>query len=290
MRGIILAGGNGSRLYPLTLTVSKQLQPVFDKPMVYYPLTLLIEAGIRELCLISTPADLPLFQNLLGDGSRFGIRIEYREQPRPEGIAQAFRIADSFVGTSTVALILGDNLILDSTPFQQAVRDFQDGATVFGHPVPDPMRFGVVELDALGHPVSLEEKPLAPRSALAVPGMYLYESSVVAVAWSLRPGERGELEITDVNREFLRQGRLRVCRLPADSVCHDAGTSTSLHQATIAVRDAEERWGVRIGCPEAAAFGRGWLSRDALAGLVGEMPSCEYRGHLDRLLLASPCP
>lgn len=288
-KGILLAGGSGSRLYPLTRATSKQLLPVYDKPMVYYPLTVLIEAGIRELCLISTPADLPLFRNLLGDGSRFGVQVDYREQPRPEGIAQAFRIADSFIGTSPVALILGDNLFLESTPFQQAVREFQDGATVFGHSVPDPERYGVVELDDFGRPVSLEEKPRFPRSALAVPGMYLYESSVVSVAWRLLPGERGELEITDVNREFLRQGRLRVWRLPADSVCLDAGTSTSLHQASVAVRDAEGRRGVRIGCPEAAAFGQGWLSRDTLAGLVGEMPSCEYRGHLERLLLAASC-
>lgn len=287
MRGIILAGGNGSRLYPLTLAVSKQLQPVYDKPMVYYPLTVLIEAGIRELCLISTPGDLPIFRSLLGDGSRFGVQIDYREQPRPEGIAQAFRIADSFIGTAPVALILGDNLFLESTPFQEAVREFREGATVFGHSVPDPERYGVVELDDSGCPVSLEEKPRFPRSALAVPGMYLYEPSVVSVAWQIKPGERGELEITDVNREFLRQGRLRVWRLPADSVCLDAGTSTSLHEASVAVRDAEVRRGVRIGCPEAAAFCRGWLRREVLEDITRGMPACEYRGYLERLLAAS---
>lgn len=284
MRGIILAGGIGSRLYPLTLAASKQLQPVYDKPMVYYPLTTLIDAGIREQCLISAPADLPRYRSLLGDGSRFGIRLEYREQPRPEGIAQAFCIADTFVGDRPVALILGDNLFLDPGPFREAVLEFREGATVFAHPVPDPGRFGVVELDAAGRPVSIEEKPRFPRSSFSVPGMYLYEPGVVAIARGLRPGGRGELEITDVNREFLRQGRLSVRRLPPDATCLDAGTATSLHEASIAVCDAERLRGVRIGCPEEAAFRRGFLRSDALASMILEMPEGEYRKHLERLL------
>lgn len=284
MRGILLAGGAGTRLYPLTLIASKQLQPVYDKPMVYYPLANLIEAGLRDLCLISTPGDLPRYRALLGDGSRFGVRLEYREQPRPEGIAQAFLIAESFVGSDPVALALGDNLLLDATPFRKAVAAFTGGATVFGLPVSDPERYGVVELDGEGRPIALEEKPLQPRSSWAVPGLYLYDATVVGIAKALRPGPRGELEITDVNREFLRRGQLRVHRLPEGAVCLDAGTGSSRHAASVAVCEAEQRLGVRIGCPEAAAYQRGFLDREALAASVAAMPRCEYRDHLERLL------
>ncbi|MFO1460099.1 MAG: sugar phosphate nucleotidyltransferase [Verrucomicrobiota bacterium] len=284
MRGILLAGGAGSRLYPLTLVASKQLQPVYDKPMVYYPLTNLIEAGIREICLISTPADLPRFRDLLGDGERFGVRLEYREQPRPEGIAQAFRIAANFVGTEPVVLILGDNLLLDSTPLREAVRSFSRGATVFGLSVPDPERYGVVELDLDGNPVALEEKPLNPRSEWAVPGIYLYDASVVEIARAMSPGPRGELEITDVNREFLRRGQLTVRCLPSGTLCLDAGTSSSLHEASVAVQRTEESRGIRIGCPELAAFQSGWIPREVMGAVVARMPQCEYRTRLERIL------
>ena len=284
MRGILLAGGAGSRLYPLTLVASKQLQPVYDKPMVYYPLTNLIEAGIREICLISTPADLPRFRGLLGDGSRFGVRLEYREQARPEGIAQAFRIAADFVEPDPVVLILGDNLLLDSAPLRDAVRSFAGGATVFGLSVPDPERYGVVELDSAGNPVALEEKPLSPKSEWAVPGIYLYDASVVEIARGMRPGPRGELEITDVNREYLRRGQLTVRRLPAGTLCLDAGTSTSLHEASVSVQRSEDSRGVRIGCPELAALQSGFITRESMAAVVAGMPRCEYRGHLERLL------
>ncbi|MBL9174325.1 MAG: NTP transferase domain-containing protein [Verrucomicrobiales bacterium] len=284
MRGILLAGGAGSRLYPLTLVASKQLQPVYDKPMVYYPLTNLIESGIREICLISTPADLPRFRELLGDGSRFGVRLEYREQARPDGIAQAFRIAADFVGDDPVVLILGDNLLLDSEPLRESVRRFAGGATVFGLSVPDPERYGVVELDSAGNPVALEEKPLNPRSEWAVPGIYLYDASVVEIARGMRPGPRGELEITDVNREYLRRGQLTVRRLPPGTLCLDAGTSSSLHEASVAVQKAEEARGIRIGCPELAAFRSGWITRETMAAVAAGMPRCEYRTHLEKSL------
>ena len=213
MKGIILAGGAGSRLYPLTLVASKQLQPVYDKPMVYYPLTTLIEGGIRELCLISTPQDLPRFRQLLGDGGRFGLSIEYREQPKPEGIAQAFLIAESFIGRDAVTLILGDNIFYGGDSFHRAFTEFKDGATIFGYHVNDPERYGVVEFDAEGRAISIEEKPKQPKSNYAVPGLYIYDNQVVAIAKSLKPSARGELEITDVNVAYLRRGQLRVQRL-----------------------------------------------------------------------------
>ena len=288
MRGLLLAGGAGSRLYPLTLVASNQLQPVYDKPMVYYPLTNLIEAGIREICLISTPADLPRFQDLLGNGSRFGVRLEYREQARPEGIAQAFRIAADFVGPSPVVLILGDNLLLDSSPLREAVRSFAGGATVFGLSVPDPERYGVVELDALGNPVALEEKPLNPKSEWAVPGIYLYDASVVEIARGMRPGPRGELEITDVNREYLRRGQLAVRRLPPGTLCLDAGTSSSLHEASVSVQRSEASQGLRIGCPELAALQSGFITRESMVSVISGMPRCEYRSHLERFLELRP--
>jgi glucose-1-phosphate thymidylyltransferase len=286
MKGIILAGGAGSRLFPLTLVASKQLQPVYDKPMVYYPLSTLIEGGVREFCLISTPHDLPRFRQLLGDGAAWGLSIDYREQARPEGIAQAFRIAESFIGADAVTLILGDNVFYGGDSFQRAFSDFKGGATIFGYHVHDPERYGVVEFDAQGQAISIEEKPKQPKSNYAVPGLYIYDNSVVAIARDLKPSARGELEITDVNLEFLRRGQLRVHRLSRGFAWLDAGTSNSLHEASAYVQTIEKRQGIKIGCPEEAAFRKGFLSLAQLEVLTNRMPRCEYREYLDKEVIA----
>lgn len=280
MKGIILAGGAGSRLFPLTLVASKQLQPVYDKPMVYYPLTTLIEGGIREFCLISTPQDLPRFRQLLGDGHAWGLGIEYREQARPEGIAQAFRIAESFIGQDAVTLILGDNVFYGGDGFHRAFTDFKAGATIFGYHVNDPERYGVVEFNGNGEAISIEEKPKHPKSNYAVPGLYLFDNSVVAIARALKPSARGELEITDVNVEYLRRKQLHVHRLSRGFAWLDAGTSSSLHEASAYVQTIEKRAGIKIGCPEEAAFRRGFLSLAQLEAVTGRMPKCEYREYL----------
>ena len=280
MKGIILAGGAGSRLYPLTLVASKQLQPVYDKPMVYYPLTTLIEGGIRELCLISTPHDLPRFKQLLGDGRAWGLSIEYREQPKPAGIAQAFLIAESFIGSDAVTLILGDNIFYGGDTFQRAFADFKSGATIFGYHVNDPERYGVVEFDADGKAVSIEEKPKAPKSNHAVPGLYIFDNEVVAIAKALKPSARGELEITAVNVEYLRRGTLRVHRLSRGFAWLDAGTSSSLHDASAYVQTIEKRAGIKIGCPEESSFRQGFVLLAQLDELVGKIPNCEYRDYL----------
>jgi glucose-1-phosphate thymidylyltransferase len=281
MKGIILAGGAGSRLYPLTLVASKQLQPVYDKPMVYYPLTTLIEGGVREFCLISTPHDLPRYRQLFGDGSRLGLQIEYREQARPEGIAQAFRIADTFIGNDPVTLILGDNIFYGADAFTQAFNHFTQGAVIFGYHVQDPERYGVVEFDRAGNAISIEEKPKQPRSSYAVPGLYLFDNSVVSIARDLKPSPRGELEITDVNLEYMRRGQLKVHRLNRGFAWLDAGTSSSLHEASAYVQTIEKRAGIKIGCPEEAAFRRGFLSLSGLQSLITGLPKCEYRTYLE---------
>jgi glucose-1-phosphate thymidylyltransferase len=284
MKGIILAGGAGSRLYPLTLVASKQLQPVYDKPMVYYPLTTLVEGGIREFCLISTPHDLPRFRQLLGDGSQWGLSIEYREQAKPEGIAQAFLIAESFIGRDEVTLILGDNVFYGGEGFQRAFAEFQGGATIFGYHVNDPERYGVVEFDGEGRAISIEEKPKKPRSNYAVPGLYVYDNEVVAITKALKPSARGELEITSVNVEYLNRGKLRVYRLNRGFAWLDAGTSSSLHEASAYVQTIEKRQGIKIGCPEEAAFRNGFLSLTQLDVLAGKIPNCEYRDYLNALV------
>ena len=284
MKGIILAGGAGSRLFPLTLVASKQLQPVYDKPMVYYPLTTLIEGGVREFCLISTTQDLPRFRQLLGDGRAWGLSIEYREQARPEGIAQAFLIAESFIGGDPVTLILGDNIFYGGDGFQQAFEEFETGATIFGYHVTDPERYGVVEFDARGQAVSIAEKPAQPRSNYAIPGLYLYDNQVISITRGLKPSARGELEITDVNLEYLRRGSLRVQRLTRGFAWLDAGTSSSLHEASAYVQTIEKRQGVKIGCPEEAAFRRGFLSLRQLQDLTARLPGCEYRGYLENVI------
>ena len=286
MKGIILAGGAGSRLFPLTRVASKQLQPVYDKPMVYYPLTTLIEGGIRELCVISTPQDLPRFMQLLGDGKVWGLTIEYREQLKPSGIAQAFLIAESFIGDDSVTLILGDNVFYGGDSFHRAFAEFKTGATIFGYHVNDPERYGVVEFDAQGRAISIEEKPKQPRSSYAVPGLYLYDNNVVAITRALQPSARGELEITDVNMAYLQRGELRVHRLSRGLAWLDAGTSSSLHEASAYVQTIEKRAGVKIGCPEEASFRAGFLSLAQLEELTGKMPNCEYREYLDREVIA----
>jgi len=280
MKGIILAGGSGSRLYPLTQVASKQLQPVYDKPMVYYPLTVLIASGIRELCLISTPQDIPRYQQLLGAGKRWGITIEYREQVKPEGIAQAFLIAESFIGSDPVTLILGDNIFFGGDAFPRAFAEFKSGATVFAYHVIDPERYGVVEFGFDGKALSIEEKPEHPRSNYAVPGVYIYDNEVLAITRALKPSPRGELEITDINREYLRRGTLHVQRLSRGTAWLDAGTSTSLHDASAYVQTIEKRQGIKLGCPEEAALHRGFLSMDEFESVVAAMPKCEYREYL----------
>jgi glucose-1-phosphate thymidylyltransferase len=286
MKGIILAGGAGSRLFPLTLVASKQLQPVYDKPMVYYPLSTLIEGGIRELCLISTPHDLPRFRQLLGDGSALGLTIDYREQAKPQGIAQAFLIAESFIGADAVTLILGDNVFYGGDSFQKAFAEFKSGASIFGYHVNDPERYGVVEFDANGHAISIEEKPKQPKSNYAVPGLYIFDNSVVEITRNLKPSARGELEITDVNVEYLRRGQLRVYRLSRGFAWLDAGTSNSLHEASAYVQTIEKRQGIKVGCPEEAAFRRGFLSLNQLEALTQRMPNCEYRQYLVNEVIA----
>ena len=286
MKGIILAGGAGSRLYPLTLVASKQLQPVYDKPMIYYPLTTLIEGGIREICIISTPHDLPRFRQLLGDGARFGVTFDYREQAKPEGIAQAFLIAESFLGGDSATLILGDNIFYGGDTFQKSFGEFKSGATVFGYHVHDPERYGVVEFDADGKAASIEEKPVSPKSNYAVPGLYIYDREIISIVKNLKPSARGELEITAVNVEYLRRGTLRVQRLARGFAWLDAGTSSSLHEASAYVQTIEKRAGIKIGCPEEAAFHSGFVSLAQLEKIVGEMPHCEYRAYLEKEVVA----
>jgi glucose-1-phosphate thymidylyltransferase len=280
MKGIILAGGAGSRLFPLTLVASKQLQPVYDKPMVYYPLTTLIEGGVREFCLISTPQDLSRFQRLLGDGTAWGLKIEYREQLKPAGIAEAFLIAESFIAGNAVTLILGDNIFYGGDSLYKAFADFGTGASIFGYHVNDPERYGVVEFNSAGRAISIEEKPKNPKSNYAVPGLYLYDNEVVSIAKALKPSARGELEITDLNLEYMRRGRLHVHRLSRGFAWLDAGTSNSLHEASAYVQTIEKRQGVKIGCPEEAAFRKGFLSLEQLENLVAGIPKCEYGAYL----------
>jgi glucose-1-phosphate thymidylyltransferase len=284
VKGIILAGGSGSRLFPLTLVASKQLQPVYDKPMVYYPLTTLIEGGIREICLISTPHDVPRFRQLLGDGRAWGLSIEYREQAKPQGIAQAFVIADTFVGKGSVTLILGDNIFYGSDTFHKAFAEFNSGATIFGYHVNDPERYGVVEFNERGEAISIEEKPSRPKSNYAVPGLYIYDNHVVSIARNLKPSGRGELEITDVNIEYMNRHELRVHRLSRGFAWLDAGTSSSLHEASAYVQTIEKRQGVKVGCPEEAAFRKNFLSLADLKTLCFRLPNCEYRAYLENVI------
>lgn len=283
MKGIILAGGAGSRLYPLTLVASKQLQPVYDKPMVYYPLATLIENGVREICLISTPHDLPRFRELFKSSAEWGISLEFRPQAEPRGIAEAFLIAESFIGQDAVALILGDNIFYGDGCFREAFEGFGQGAVIFGYQVTDPERYGVVQFDAQGKAISIEEKPTKPKSDYAVPGLYIYDNQVVGIARSLKPSGRNELEITDVNLKYLSRGLLNVHRLGRGFAWLDAGTSSSLHEASAYVQTIEKRQGIKIGCPEESAFRQGFISASQLKALVAGMPNCEYKSYLSKI-------
>jgi len=284
-KGIVLAGGAGTRLHPLTIAVSKQLLPIYDKPLVYYPLSTLLLAGIRDLLLISTPHDIGLFERLLGDGSRLGISIRYAVQPRPEGLAQAFRIGRGFLGGAHSALVLGDNLFYGQG-FQgllDRAAGREQGATIFGYPVRDPERYGVVEFDAEGRAVSIEEKPRQPRSHFAVPGLYFYDADVVDIAADLRPSPRGELEITDVNREYLARGRLHVEKFSRGFAWLDTGTHESLLQASHFVQTIESRQGLKVACLEEIAWRRGFLDDAGLERLAAAMPNDYGRYLLDVL-------
>jgi glucose-1-phosphate thymidylyltransferase len=284
-KGIVLAGGAGTRLHPVTQATSKQLLPVYDKPMVYYPLSVLLLAGLRRVLLISTPEDIGGFRRLLGDGRRFGIDISYAVQPRPEGIAQAFLIGRDFIAGEGVALVLGDNIFyghgLPELLARAATREA--GATVFAYPVKDPQRYGVVELDSAGRAAALEEKPVQPRSNLAVTGLYFYDAAVTEIAAALRPSARGELEITDVNREYLRRGRLHVEHLGRGFAWLDTGTHDALLQAANFVQTIEERQGLKIACLEEIAYRQGFLDRNQLAALAAENKS-SYAQYLKQVL------
>ncbi len=285
MNGILLAGGSGTRLHPMTLAASKQLLPVYDKPMVYYPLGTLMLAGIRDVLVISTPQDLPQFRRLLGEGEALGLRLAYAEQPRPEGLAQAFLIGADFVGDQSVALVLGDNIFYGAGLGTALGRlPEPDGGHVFAYRVANPQDYGVVEFDGEGRVLSIEEKPARPKSSYAVPGLYFYAGDVVEVARGIRPSARGELEITAVNEHYLRQGRLNVTVLDRGTAWLDTGTFTSLRQATEFVSVVEERQGLKIGCIEEVAWRNGWLDDDGLRAVAGPLGKSGYGDYLLALL------
>ncbi len=288
MRGIVLAGGGGTRLYPITKGVSKQLLPVYDKPMIYYPISVLMLAGIRDILIISTPADLPGFKRLLGNGSDFGLHLEFAEQPSPDGLAQAFIIGEKFIGNDSVCLVLGDNIFHGSYftgLLEDAVMKADEGiATVFGYRVNDPQRYGVAEFDSVGNCLSIEEKPKYPKSNYAVVGLYFYPNSVVEIAKSVKPSERGELEITSVNQAFLQNRKLKVKTLPRGFAWLDTGTHDSLSEASIYIETIEKRQGLKIACLEEIAFRNGWISATELKKIAEPMLKNQYGLYLMKLV------
>lgn len=287
MKGIILAGGSGTRLYPLTLVTSKQLLPVYDKPMIYYPLSTLMEAGIKDILIISTPCDTPRFEELLGDGSKLGIKLSYAVQPSPDGLAQAFLIGEEFIGRDSVAMILGDNIFYGhgfSRMLKEAGRNADKGkATIFGYGVRDPQRFGIVEIDKDGNALSVEEKPAHPKSNYCITGLYFYDNRAVKFAKSIKPSKRGELEITDINRLYLDSGDLTVQILDRGFAWLDTGTMDSLFEASEFVRVLSQRQDVTISAPEEIAYGNGWIGRDRLVSIAESYGKSSYGAHLKRV-------
>ena len=290
MKGIVLAGGSGTRLHPITLGVSKQLLPIYDKPMSYYPISVLMLAGIKDILVISTPQDLPQYRNLLGDGQQFGVKFSYAEQPSPDGLAQAFLIGEQFIGSDSVCLILGDNIFHGQyfgEQLQMAINR-PSGATVFGYWVKDPERFGVIDFDPEGRAMSIEEKPTAPKSSYAVTGLYFYDNDVIEIAKAIKPSKRGELEITDVNNAYLQRGDLHVERFGRGFAWLDTGTHDSLLEASQYVQTLEHRQGLKVACLEEIAFQNGWISREQLLAKAWELQKTGYGQYLSQLAEEQP--